>query len=92
MCLPETAADDYTDRESVVTGWGTTTSGGSTSETLREVTVNIISNQVLVYFCVVPSSSTTAMRQRLRLRPELDLRHDAVRQRAGRGEGRLPGL
>jgi len=45
VCLPETAADDYADRESVVTGWGTTSSGGSTSETLREVTVNIISNQ-----------------------------------------------
>ena len=38
---------DFAGQEAVVTGWGTTASGGDLSEVLREVTVGVISNQVL---------------------------------------------
>jgi len=43
-CLPEYTAGDYDQWMSTVTGWGTTSSGGSTSSTLLEVDVQVISN------------------------------------------------
>ena len=42
-CLP-TAGNDFDGQDAVVTGWGTTSSGGSQANALREVTVPIISN------------------------------------------------
>jgi trypsin len=43
-CLPEYTAGDYDQWMSTVTGWGTTSSGGSTSSVLLEVDVQVISN------------------------------------------------
>merc|ERR1719447_2385570 len=43
-CLPEYTAGDYDQWMSTVTGWGTTSSGGSTSNVLLEVDVQVISN------------------------------------------------
>merc|ERR1712223_1872997 len=43
-CLPEYTAGDYDQWMSTVTGWGTTSSGGSTSNVLLEVDVKVISN------------------------------------------------
>merc|ERR1719308_106943 len=43
-CLPEYTAGDYDQWMSTVTGWGTTSSGGSTSNLLLEVDVQVISN------------------------------------------------
>lgn len=45
-CLPEYTAGDYDQWMSTVTGWGTTSSGGSTSNFLQEVDVQVISNDV----------------------------------------------
>merc|ERR1719347_2286651 len=43
-CLPEYGSGDYDQWMSTVTGWGTTSSGGSTSNVLLEVDVQVISN------------------------------------------------
>merc|ERR1712211_15010 len=43
-CLPSAGAGDYDQWMSTVTGWGTTSSGGSTSNVLLEVDVKVISN------------------------------------------------
>ncbi|XP_037094596.1 trypsin-1-like [Pollicipes pollicipes] len=43
VCLP-TAGNDFVGADAIVTGWGTTSSGGSQATTLREVTVPVISN------------------------------------------------
>lgn len=43
-CLPEYTAGDYDQWMSTVTGWGTTSSGGPTSNVLLEVDVQVISN------------------------------------------------
>merc|ERR1719351_417846 len=43
-CLPSAGAGDYDQWMSTVTGWGTTSSGGSTSNVLPEVDVKVISN------------------------------------------------
>merc|ERR1712183_366659 len=43
-CLPEYTAGDYDQWMSTVTGWGTTSSGGPTSNVLLEVDVQAISN------------------------------------------------
>merc|ERR1712088_431569 len=43
-CLPEYTAGDYDQWMSTVTGWGTTSSGGPTSNVLLEVDVKVISN------------------------------------------------
>merc|ERR1712212_1254604 len=43
-CLPEYTAGDYDQWMSTVTGWGTTSSGGATSNILLEVDVQVISN------------------------------------------------
>lgn len=42
-CLP-TGSDSYSGFKAIVTGWGTTSSGGSQSSKLREVTVDVLSN------------------------------------------------
>jgi len=44
VCLPVDASNDYSGFVATVTGWGTTASGGSVSNKLREVDVNVISN------------------------------------------------
>ena len=44
VCLPENDSNDYSGFVATVTGWGTTASGGSTSNKLREVNVDVISN------------------------------------------------
>merc|ERR1711872_725424 len=42
ICLPDNVNELYTNAESIVTGWGTTSSGGSASSTLQEVMVKVI--------------------------------------------------
>jgi len=44
-CLPESDSNDYADLVAITTGWGTTSSGGSLSPTLREVEVETMTNQ-----------------------------------------------
>jgi len=44
VCLPSADAGDFTGDTAYVTGWGTLASGGSTSNVLREVDVEVISN------------------------------------------------
>jgi len=43
-CLPSSSSNNYDSRESVVSGWGTLNSGGSTPDVLHDVTVNTMSN------------------------------------------------
>merc|ERR1712179_257618 len=43
-CLPSSSSNNYDNRESVVSGWGTLNSGGSTPDVLHDVTVNTMSN------------------------------------------------
>ena len=45
-CLPTDPNQDYAGRAATVTGWGTTSYGGSSSPVLLEVEVNILTNQV----------------------------------------------
>ena len=42
-CLPTNDDNDFAGETATVTGWGTTSSGGSTSNTLNEVDVTVIS-------------------------------------------------
>ena len=44
VCLPLDDSDDYSGQTATVTGWGTTSSGGSTSNKLREVDVQVLTN------------------------------------------------
>jgi len=46
VCLPETSGQgtQYENIDSVISGWGTTTAGGSTSNILLEITVKSLSN------------------------------------------------
>merc|ERR1711970_1457463 len=44
VCLPEPGVGDHTGVVATVTGWGTTSLGGPTSETLLEVSVKVMSN------------------------------------------------
>merc|ERR1712013_723514 len=44
ICLPADASQDYTDFTATVSGWGTLSSGGSSSKKLREVDVKVLSN------------------------------------------------
>merc|ERR1711981_82339 len=46
ICLPTDTSKDYTDFTATVSGWGTLSSGGSTSNKLREVEVKVLSNTV----------------------------------------------
>jgi len=43
-CLP-TGSDSYAGLKAIVTGWGTTSSGGNLSSKLREVTVDVLTNK-----------------------------------------------
>ena len=43
-CLPENDENDYVGYSSIVSGWGTTTMGGSLSSYLQYVDVNVLSN------------------------------------------------
>eukprot|EP00091_Calanus_sinicus_P025338 TRINITY_DN961_c0_g1_i11.p1 TRINITY_DN961_c0_g1~~TRINITY_DN961_c0_g1_i11.p1 ORF type:complete len:393 (-),score=100.03 TRINITY_DN961_c0_g1_i11:80-1258(-) len=43
-CLPTDRTQQYTDWEAVVSGWGTTSEGGSTSSVLKETTQTILSS------------------------------------------------
>jgi len=44
VCLPTNTGNSYSNVQSVVSGWGTLSSGGSQPSTLREVTVQTMSN------------------------------------------------
>ena len=44
VCLPASASSLYTGQVATVTGWGTTSFGGSLSSTLLEVDVTVVSN------------------------------------------------
>merc|ERR1712215_385669 len=43
-CLPADDSNDYNNFVATVTGWGTTSSGGATSNKLREVDVEVLTN------------------------------------------------
>jgi len=43
-CLPASSSTNYDNRQAVVSGWGTLSSGGSTPTVLHEVTINTMSN------------------------------------------------
>merc|ERR1719309_1391451 len=43
-CLPTDRSQQYTNWEAMVSGWGTTSEGGSTSDVLKETTQTILSN------------------------------------------------
>jgi len=45
VCLPTDSTNTYAGQKATVTGWGTTSSGGSTSNVLLEVDVNVLSNE-----------------------------------------------
>ena len=44
VCLPTDTSETYVGVTATVTGWGTKSSGGSLSSTLREVEVEVLSN------------------------------------------------
>lgn len=46
VCLPDANAGDFAQSMATVTGWGTTSSGGSVSNVLMEADVQVISNHV----------------------------------------------
>ena len=46
VCLPFDVTNKYTEKVAKVTGWGTTSSGGDVSNTLREVEMKVIDNYV----------------------------------------------
>merc|ERR1719341_2685408 len=43
-CLPPSSSTNYDNRQAVVSGWGTLSTGGSTPTVLHEVTINTMSN------------------------------------------------
>jgi hypothetical protein len=43
-CLPSTNSQEYTGWQAVVSGWGTTSSGGATSDVLKETSQTILAN------------------------------------------------
>ena len=45
-CLPEDDSNDYFGYQAIVSGWGTTSSGGDVSNYLQYVDVNILSNDM----------------------------------------------
>jgi len=45
-CLPQNDDNDYTGYPAIVSGWGTTSSGGDVSNYLQYVDVNVLSNDV----------------------------------------------
>ena len=59
ICLPVVDENTYTGALAKVTGWGTTTSGGSTSNILREVDVTVLSNRACQEDYSYPSSWIT---------------------------------
>ena len=55
-CLPPDDSNTYAGETATVTGWGTTSSGGSTSNTLNEVDVTVLTNDdcgYKIYFFIV---------------------------------------
>ena len=44
VCLPTDTSNNFAGDDAIVTGWGTTSSGGSVSSTMLEVTVKVLSN------------------------------------------------
>merc|ERR1711892_1536249 len=59
ICLPENGDSDYANFVSTVTGWGTTSLGGSTSSKLLEVDVNVMTNSECQNNYAYPSSWIT---------------------------------
>ena len=49
VCLPSTSNNDYAGATATVTGWGRTLYGGSVSNNLQEVDVNVLSNSACRY-------------------------------------------
>ena len=60
ICLPTDASQDYTDFTATVSGWGTLSSGGSSSKKLREVDVKVLSNSDCKNSYSYPSSWITS--------------------------------
>merc|ERR1712013_430414 len=60
ICLPADASQDYTDFTATVSGWGTLSSGGSSSKKLREVDVKVLSNSDRKNSYSYPSSWITS--------------------------------
>jgi len=60
ICLPTDTSKDYTDFTATVSGWGTLSSGGSSSKKLREVDVKVLSNSDCKNKYSYPSSWITS--------------------------------
>ena len=53
-CLPSNSNTNYDNRQAVVSGWGTLSTGGSTPSVLHEATLNTMSNLRVLDFFVLP--------------------------------------
>ena len=56
-CLPTSSNTNYENRQAVVSGWGTLSSGGSTPTVLHEVTINTMSNAQVIQMDPLPSTA-----------------------------------
>ena len=61
ICLPRDLSESYDGHVAVVSGWGTTSSGGNMASKLREVEVQVMSNQVCQGMGYQPSWITSQM-------------------------------
>ena len=59
VCLPTDTSNTFAGDDAIVTGWGTTTSGGSVSSTMLEVTVKVLTNNACKNDYVYSSSDIT---------------------------------
>lgn len=58
-CLPSSSSNNYDNRDAVVSGWGTLSSGGSTASIPREVTVRTMTNSACSSGTAYSSSDIT---------------------------------
>merc|ERR1719278_2541655 len=70
-CLPSTNSQEYTGWQALVSGWGTTSSGGATSDVLKETSQTILANTAAE--CVQPRVPED--QEALLLCPELSCAH-----------------
>ena len=60
ICLPTDTSENFGGVEAIVTGWGTTSSGGSLSSSMLEVTVKVLTNSQCKNDYSYPSSMITS--------------------------------
>merc|ERR1711892_1260845 len=83
-CLPTDRNQQYTNWEAVVSGWGTTTEGGSTSNVLKETTQTILSSTDPI--CVTGSQDNPVPSSKIRgYKQGTDSCQEALEDRCGEG-------